>query len=38
MMSATKITKAQFYALGAFSNPRLIRVTRGRSWAYFMKA
>lgn len=30
-----RITKAQFYALGGFSNSKLYRKQRGNSWAYF---
>lgn len=30
-----RITKAQFYSYGGFSNPMCVRVTRGRRWAYF---
>lgn len=28
------ISKAEFYASGAFSNPALLRVTRKGRWAY----
>lgn len=35
MIGYLKITKNQFYRYGGFSNPRLIRVTRGKAWAYF---
>jgi hypothetical protein len=37
MHKHTKITKAQFYAGGGFSNPRMIRVTRGKVWAYYIR-
>ena len=30
-----KITKEQFYRLGGFSNPELVRLTRDGVWAYF---
>lgn len=32
-----RITKRAFYDQGGFSNPRLIRVTRSRRWAYFYR-
>lgn len=35
MMGYAQITRAEFYRLGGFSNPRLVRVTRGHAWAYF---
>jgi hypothetical protein len=34
----TRITKAEFYRLGGFSNPRLVRKEIGQSWAYFTRA
>jgi hypothetical protein len=37
MYGYTKITKAQFYRLGGFSNPQLVRVTRDGDWAYYQK-
>jgi len=33
--SRIKITKAEFYAAGGFSNPNLYRVTRGKSYSYY---
>ena len=35
MIGYTRITRKQFYAWGAFSNPRLVRTERGHAWAYF---
>ena len=35
MMGYTKIGRAAFYRYGGFANPRLVRVTRGKAWAYF---
>lgn len=35
MIGYTKVTKYYFYRSGGFANPRLVRVTRGRAWAYF---
>jgi hypothetical protein len=32
-----RISKRDFYANGGFSNPRCVRVARGRSWAYFYR-
>lgn len=32
-----RITRRVFYANGGFSNPRCLRVTRGRAWAYFWR-
>lgn len=37
MFGYTKITKKEFYSMGGFSNPRLVRVTRNRTWAYYSK-
>lgn len=37
MMGYEQISRRQFYAWGGFSNPRLVRVERGRSWAYFQR-
>lgn len=37
MIGYTKITKAHFYRAGGFSDPRLVRVTRGKAWAYFYR-
>lgn len=31
----TKISRAEFYRLGGFSNPDLFRKQRGNSWEYF---
>jgi hypothetical protein len=38
MVGYTKITKKQFYALGGFSNPALVRKQAGKVWAYYQKA
>lgn len=35
MRNATRISKAQFYSMGAFSNPRLVRVESGKRWTYY---
>lgn len=32
------ITKQAFYRAGGFSNARLVRVSRGKGWAYFERA
>lgn len=32
----TKLSKRMFYALGAFSNPRLCRQMVGGAWSYWM--
>jgi len=32
---ADRISKRDWEMFGSFSNPRLARVTRGGSWAYF---
>jgi hypothetical protein len=32
-----RITRKQFYLAGAFSNPRLYRKGRARSWACFIR-
>ena len=37
LMFCMRITKKVFYANGGFSNPRCIRVTRGKSWAYYWR-
>ncbi len=37
MIGATKISKGEFYAKGGFSNPRLYRKQRGRSWVYYRR-
>jgi len=38
MIGYTKISKTQFYRMGGFSNPGLVGVTRGKSWAYYQRA
>lgn len=38
MIGYTRIRRAEFYRLGAFSNSRLVRVQRGRAWAYFCRS
>lgn len=35
MTGYTKITKEEFYKMGGFSNPRLVRVSRSGSWVYY---
>lgn len=30
-----KITKTEFYALGGFSNPKLVRKAKGAGWVYY---
>lgn len=37
MIGYRKISKAEFYGGGGFANPRMVRVTRGRAWAYFYR-
>ena len=39
MLGYTKITKSEFYRMGGFSNPRLVRVgvVRGKGWAYYIR-
>lgn len=37
MIGYAKISRAEFYRAGAFANPDLVRVTRGRGWAYFRR-
>ncbi len=37
MMNYTRISKMDFYLNGGFANPRCVRVSRGKSWAYFWK-
>lgn len=36
-MGYTRIGKRDFYNLGGLANTRCVRVTRGRSWAYFLR-
>ena len=38
MIGYEQITKEQFYRSGGFSNPRNVRIMRGKSWRYFQKA
>lgn len=38
MIGYIKITRAQFYASGAFSNPRNVRTQRGKAWTYWQRA
>lgn len=35
MIGYTQITRKQFYELGGFANPKLVRVRRGYSMAYY---
>ena len=37
MRGYSRISRYEFYRDGAFSNPRLVRVTRGAGWAYFRR-
>lgn len=37
MMGYKRISRATFYKLGGFSNPRMVRKSLGKSWAYFMR-
>lgn len=32
-----RMTKQAYWHFGGPSNPRLLRVTRGKSWAYFVR-
>lgn len=32
-----KISHDEFYRLGGFSNPRLVRVSRNGKWDYFVR-
>ncbi len=38
MIGYVRITKRNWYRAGGFAEPRCIRVTRGRGWAYFWRA
>lgn len=35
MTGWTRITKAEWYRLGGFSNPSLYRIQRGKAWKYY---
>lgn len=35
MIGYMRISRSLFYELGGFSNPRCVRLERGRCWAYF---
>lgn len=37
MIGYMQITKRAWYLAGGFAEPRCVRVTRGRSWAYFYR-
>ncbi len=37
MVGYARISRARFYALGGFSNPRLVRKSYGRGWSYFLR-
>ena len=37
MNGYTKITKAEFYKMGGFSNPQLVRLSRSGVWVYYQK-
>lgn len=37
MIGYTKISRQSFYRGGGFANPRHVRVTRGKAWAYFVR-
>jgi len=38
MTGYTRITKAEFYNAGGFSNPAQHRKQKGTAWAYYRKA
>lgn len=38
MMGYTRVTKRAFYQAGGFANPRCVRVTRGKAYAYFIRS
>lgn len=38
MIGYTRITKSQFYKMGAFSNPRLVRKELSKAWSYWQRA
>jgi hypothetical protein len=38
MIGYTNIGKRAFYRSGGFADPRNVRVTRGRAWAYYRRA
>lgn len=38
MMNYMKISRRDFYHNGGFANTHCVRVTRGRSWAYYWRA
>lgn len=37
MTGYEKITRRAFYRAGGFSNPNLVRVSRGAGWAYYRR-
>lgn len=37
MVGYEKITRHAFYQTGGFANPRLVRVARGKGWAYYRR-
>ena len=37
MIGHRKVSRAYWYRMGGFSEPRCARVTRGRSWAYYWR-
>lgn len=37
MKGCKRISRREFYARGAFSNPDLIRTQSGNQWAYYAK-
>lgn len=37
MIGYERITKREFYTNGGFSNPRCVRVTRNKAWAYYWR-
>lgn len=37
MIGLKRISRATFYKLGGFSNPRMVRKSIGKSYAYFIR-
>lgn len=37
MSHSHKITRADFYAMGGFSNSKLYRKMHGRNWCYYIR-
>lgn len=38
MTGYEQITKEAFYKRGGFSNPKCVRIQRGKSWKYFYRS